>query len=141
MSVSIWDPKQTLDSVGLGRQEQKRSTRVADAVRMELAVLMLKEVRDPKLAEVHISRVEVTDDLKIARIFFTLLKGKKGAPAVEKSLQKARGFMRSHIAKTLNMRYTPDLQFRYDDAAEKVAQVESLFREIENERKDRGEDS
>lgn len=139
--MSIWDPKQTLDSVGLGRQEKKRSVRVADAIRMELAVLMLEKVRDPNLAEVYISRVEVTDDMKIARIFFTLLSGKKKSVAAEKALQNARGFMRSHIAKTLNMRYTPDLQFRYDDTAEKVAQVESLFREIENERKDRGEDS
>jgi ribosome-binding factor A len=139
--VGIWDPKQTLDSVGLGRQEKKRSARVADAIRMELAVLILKTVRDPQLAEVHISRVEVTDDLKIARIFFTLLSGKKHAAAVEKSLIKARGFMRSHIAKTLNLRYTPDLQFRYDDTADKVAQVESLFQEIENERKEHGEDS
>lgn len=139
--MSIWDPKQTLDSVGLGRQEQKRSARVADAIRMELAVLLLKTVRDPHLAEVHISRVEVTDDLKIARVFFTLLSGKKRAATAEKSLIKARGFMRSHIAKTLNLRYTPDLQFRYDDTADKVAQVESLFQEIENERKERGEDS
>lgn len=139
--MSTWDPKQTLDSVGLGRQEKKRSARVADAIRMELAGLLLKTVRDPKLAEVHISRVEVTDDLKIARIFFTLLSGRKQAGAAEKALIKARGFMRTHIARTLNMRYTPDLQFRYDDIAEKVAEVESLFQEIENERKESGEDS
>jgi ribosome-binding factor A len=139
--VSIWDPKQTLDSVGLGRTEQKRATRVADVIRNELAVLMINKVRDPKLAEVNISRVEVTDDLKIARIFFTLLSGNKRAKAVEKSLLKARGFMRSHLAKTLNLKYTPELQFRYDDTADKVAHVESLFQEIENERKVRGEDT
>lgn len=139
--MSIWDPKQTLEDVGLGRQEKKRSARVADAIRMELSMLLLQKVRDPKLAEVNISRVEVTDDLKIARIFFTLLEGRKRAGAVEKSLIKARGFMRTHIARTLNLRYTPDLQFRYDDTADKVAQVESLFREIEHERQERGEDS
>lgn len=139
--MSIWDPKQTLDSVGLGRQEKKRSARVADAIRMELSTVLLSKVRDPKLAEVFISRVEVTDDLKIARIYFTLLGGKSRAKGVEKSLIKAKGFMRTHIARTLNMRYTPDLQFRYDDAADKVAEVESLFREIEHERQERGEDS
>jgi ribosome-binding factor A len=139
--VSIWDPKQTLDSVGLGRQEQKRSVRVADVIRNELAMLLISKVRDPKLGEVNISRVEVTDDMKIARIFFTLLSGKKRAKGAEKSLQNAKGFMRSHLAKTLNLRYTPELQFRYDETADKVAQVESIFQEIENERKDRGEDS
>lgn len=139
--MSIWDPKQTLDSIGLGRQEKKRSARVADAIRQELAVLLLSKVRNPKLGEVHISRVEVTDDLKIARIYFTLLAGKSRAAAAEKALIQARGFMRSHIARTLNLRYTPELQFRYDDTVEKVAQVESLFQEIENERKERDEDS
>ncbi|MFV0437575.1 MAG: 30S ribosome-binding factor RbfA [Desulfopila sp.] len=143
--MSIWDPKQTLDAVGLGRQEKKRSRRVADAIRMELAVLLLQTARDPKLAEVAVSRVEVTDDLKIARIYYTLghdrenRGGARHIAAVERSLVKAKGFMRTHIARTLNLRYTPDLQFRYDDTVEKVAQVESIFQEIENERKSRGE--
>ena len=140
--MSIWDPKKTLDSIGLGdRKEQKRSTRVADVIRNELSILLLQKVRDPKLSEVNISRVEVTDDLKIARIFFTVFGNKGRAKGVENALQKAKGFMRSHLAKTLNLRYTPALQFRYDETAEKVEQVESLFREIENERKACGEDS
>jgi ribosome-binding factor A len=44
--------------------------------------------------------------------------------------------MRSHLAKTLNMRYTPDLQFRYDLTAEKVRQIETLFQEIAGEKDD-----
>lgn len=139
--MSIWDPKETLDSIGLGRQEQKRSTRVGDVIRNELSVLMLRRVRDPKLSEVSISRVEVTDDLKIARIYFTLFEGKKKKHVAEKALLKAKGFMRSHLAKTLNLKYTPQLQFRYDDTADKVAHIESLFQEIENERKKRGDDT
>lgn len=114
---------------------------MADVIRNELSILLLQKVRDPKLSEVSISRVEVTDDLKIARIYFTLLSGNKRAKAAEKSMLKAKGFMRSHIAKTLNLRYTPDLQFRYDETADKVAHVESIFQEIENERKKRGDDT
>jgi ribosome-binding factor A len=68
-----WDPKGTLDSIGLGRSEQKRSTRVADAIRNELAILLLNKVRDPKIGNVTISRVEVSDDLKYARIYYTVL--------------------------------------------------------------------
>lgn len=139
--MSIWDPKQTLDSVGLGKQGPKRSDRVADAIRNELAMLLLSKVRDPKLVNVNISRVEVTDDLKIARIYFTSLDGVKKTKSIEKALQKAKGFMRSHIAKTLNLRYTPALQFRYDETADKVAQMESIFQEIENERRASGEDT
>ena len=136
--MAIWDPKQTLDSIGLGgRKERKRSARVADAIRVELATLLVGKVRDPKLLGVNISRVEVTDDLRIARIFFTVLENRERAKSVEKGLQRAKGFMRSHIARTLNLRFTPDLQFRYDETAEKVEELEALFQEIANDRKTR----
>lgn len=139
--MSIWDPKQTLDSIGLGKQGPKRSDRVADAIRNELAMLMLSKVRDPKLVNVNISRVEVTDDLTIARIYFTSLDGVKRVKSIEQALQKAKGFMRSHIAKSLNLRYTPALQFHYDATADKVAEMESIFQEIENERRANDEDT
>ena len=129
-----WDPKGTLDSIGLGRSEQKRSTRVADAIRNELAILLLNKVRDPKIGNVTISRVEVSDDLKYARIYYTVLGEGKVIKEADTGLQRARGFMRSHLAKTLNMRYTPELQFRYDMTAEKVKEIEELFQEIAGEK-------
>ncbi|MEN8188812.1 MAG: 30S ribosome-binding factor RbfA [Thermodesulfobacteriota bacterium] len=136
----MWDPKETLESVGLGREEQKRSTRVADVIFRELSVLFLGKVRDPKLAEVAISRVEVTDDLKLARIYYTLAEGVSRS-GVQKSLQKAKGFMRSQLASSLNMRYTPALDFYYDENADKVAEMEKLFQEIAEERKGDEHDS
>jgi ribosome-binding factor A len=140
-AVSIRDPKKTLDSIGLGRQEQKRSTRVADAIRRELSELLLKAARDPKLRDVHITRVDVTDDLKIAKIYFSVFGDAGRIKPAENALQNAKGFMRTHIAKTLNMRFTPTLQFRHDTMVEKVEHIEAIFREIENERKVSGEDS
>lgn len=135
-----WDPKKTLDSIGVGdKKEQKRSSRVAEAIRNELATLLLSKIRDPRLAGVHISRVEVPDDLSLARIFFTVLGGKKEAREAGVGLERAKGFMRSHIARTLNLRFTPALQFRYDDVVEKVAELDEIFQEIANERKS-GED-
>lgn len=139
--MSIWDPKQTIDAVGLGKQGPKRSDRVAEAIRNELSILLISKVRDPKLVNASVSRVEVTDDLKIARVFFTTLDGSKKAKSVEKALQRAKGFMRSHIASTLNLRFTPALQFRYDETVDKVAEIESIFQELENERKADSEDT
>ena len=129
-----WDPKGTLDSIGLGKTEQKRSTRVADAIRNELAILLLNKVRDPKISSVTITRAEVSNDLKYARIFFTVFGEGQSIKEAEKGLQRARGFMRSHLARTLNMRYTPDLQFRYDETAEKVKEIETLLPEIAGEK-------
>ncbi len=127
-------PKETIDSVGLGRNKQKRSTRVADAIKNELAVLFLQRVRDPKIGKVVISRVEVTDDLKYARIYYIVHGDETIVKEAAKGLQRAKGFFRSHLAGTLNMRYTPELQFRYDTTEEKVAEIERLFQEIAGER-------
>ncbi len=134
--MTVWDPKQTLDSIGLGeKEERKRSAKVADAIRVELATLLVSKVRDPNLQGVSISRVDVTDDLSIARIFFTVLDNQKGVKSAGKGLERAKGFMRSHIAKTLNLRFTPALQFRYDETAQKVEELDTIFQEIANERK------
>jgi ribosome-binding factor A len=140
--VPSWDPKQTLDSIGIGgKSEQKRSSRVAEAIRNELATLLLSKVRDPRLLGVSISRVEVPDDLSIARVFFTVFGGKKEIKEAGIGLERAKGFMRSHIAKTLNLRFTPAILFRYDDVVEKVAELEEIFQEIANERESREDDS
>jgi ribosome-binding factor A len=140
--VTSWDPKQTLDSIGIGgKNEQKRSSRVAEAIRNELSMLIISKAQDPRLQNLSISRVDVTDDLSLARIFFTVLGDKKEAKAAEEGLQRAKGFMRSHIARTLNLRFTPDLQFRYDDVVGKVAELEEIFQEIANERKSRDDNT
>ena len=141
-TVPIWDPKQTLDSIGIGgKSEKKRSSRVSEAIRNELATLLLSKVKDPRLEGVSISRVEVPDDLSIARIYFTVFGEQKEIREAGKGLESAKGFMRSHIAKTLNLRFTPALSFHYDDVVEKVAELEEIFQEIANERKSREDDS
>ena len=138
--MSIWDLKSNLDSLGGGKDERKRSSRVGEAVRNELSVLLLQRVRDPKLSGISISRVVVTDDLKYAKIYYTVEGGRKAEKTALKALDRAKGFMRSHIAKTLNLRYTPALQFYFDETAEKVEEVEQILREIAREREE-NEDS
>ena len=128
------DPKGTLNSIGLGKNKQKRSTRVADAIRNEISILLLQKVRDQKISHASISRVEVTDDLKYAKIYYTVFGGKKDINDADLGFQRAKGFIRSHIAKTLNLRYTPELQFRYDTVAENVEKMEKLFQTIAVER-------
>lgn len=134
-----FEPKKILDSLGIGKKGRKRSSKVAEAIRNELSILLVGKVQDPRLLNLSISRVEVTDDLSQARIFFTVLGDEKAAKAAAEGLQRARGFMRTHIARTLNLRFTPDLQFRYDDVVGKVAELEEIFQEIANERKTRDE--
>ena len=137
----MWDPKETIESVGLGKRTRKRSTRVADAIQMELSLLFLQKVRDQKLSDVTITRVEVTDDLNSARIFYSVSGGEKEHGQASGALKNATGFVRSHLAKVLNLRYTPTLKFIFDAKAEKVREMEKLFDEIASERKRDDDDS
>lgn len=140
--MSIWDPKETLESIGgSNKRESKRANRVAEAIREELSILLLSKVRDSRLSAASISRVEVTGDLSQATIFYTVSGSKKDVRDAEKGFSRATGFMRSHLAKCLNLRFTPALKFRYDTVVDKVAELEEIFQEIDNERKFRSEDS
>ncbi len=137
---SIWDPKQTLEEIGLGRERRevqggKRSDKVGRTILQELSTLLVEKVSDPRLQSVSISRVEVTGDLGLAKIFYTVQGGKKAVSEAAKGFKRAAGFMRSHIAHTINLRFTPVLQFHYDHTAEKVAELEEIFQEIAEERK------
>jgi ribosome-binding factor A len=140
--VKVWDPKKTLHSIGAGEErKKKRSTRVAQAIQNELAVLLVGKIQDPRLKDLSITRVEVSEDLSIARIFFSIIGDHSNIKLAKKGLMQAKGFLRSHIAKTINLRFTPDLDFRYDDIGEKVAELEEIFQEIADERNSREDDS
>lgn len=122
---------------GLGRPESSRPKRVAEAIKNELSLALLQKVSDPRLAAVSVSHVIVTPDLKQAKVYYTLPAGSDIQP-VNKALHKAKGFFRSHLATTINLRFTPDLFFHFDDQNEELERIDSLFRQIEKERKNEG---
>jgi ribosome-binding factor A len=137
----MWDPKETIESVGLGKRERKRSTRVADVIQMELSIFFLQKVRDQKLSGLTVTNVQVTDDLKHALILYTVTGDEKTRRQAADALKRATGFVRSHLAKILNLRYTPALRFEYDTKADKVEELEQLFAEIASERSGDDRDS
>ncbi len=119
---------------GLGRPKSTRPERVAEAIKNELSILLVQKIGDPRLANVAISRVVATPDLKQAKIYFTLPAGSESGPAI-KGMNRAKGFFRSHMAKVLNLRHTPELLFFYDRRNDDIEKIDALFREIEKEKK------
>jgi len=125
---------------GLGKPQSSRPKRVAEAIKNELSLVLLREVADPRLADVSFSQVVVAPDLKQAKIYFVLPVGGDAKKALQ-GLKKARGFFRSRLAKAINLRYTPALTFYYDRVNEEVNRIDELFLEIDRERrKDDGGD-
>jgi ribosome-binding factor A len=110
-------------------KEYKRTDRVADYLRKELAQLIQFQMRDPRAQMVSITDVEVSKDLAHAKVFFTML-GKESPEDAEEAAQvlnKAAGFMRSQLSKDSNMRMVPALRFRFDASVGRGRYMEDLI--------------
>jgi ribosome-binding factor A len=119
---------------GLGRPRSSRPQRVAEAIQHELSLLLLHKVRDSRISQVTISKVQMSPDLKRAKVYFLVPRGISSAKA-RKGMESARGFFRSSLARTMNLRYTPDLVFFYDHQNEEIERLDALFAEINRERR------
>ena len=115
------------------RLEQKRSVRVAERVRAEVMDLLLRgSIRDPRVKDVLVSEVRVTDDLGHARVYVRTLQPADERRRVEvvKGLEHAAGFIRREVGATLGLRYTPAFQFFWDSVMDSALQIESVLAEI-----------
>ncbi|MGH1371390.1 MAG: 30S ribosome-binding factor RbfA [Cellvibrionaceae bacterium] len=107
----------------------KRTDRLGDAIQRILAQLIQFEVRDPRIGMVNINDVDVTRDLSIARVFVTFV-GKESDEECEQAseaLNKASGFLRSQLAKELDIRITPRLTFVYDKTSVRGQHLSQLI--------------
>lgn len=122
--------------------EPKRSARVSGRLREELARLLRLEAKDPRVAPVLVSRVEMPDDLSFARVFYRLDPVTLGTTDIDErtikraqdGLRAATGMLRAKIARALALRTAPELRFEYDRSLEAENRVEALLREIEEEK-------
>jgi ribosome-binding factor A len=122
----------------------QRIARIADQIRMELAELFLREVRDPRVQLASVSRVEVSRDLSVARAWISVLGDAAQQAAAMEGLEAARGFLRTRIARRLNLRVTPELKFELDLGAQRLQEMSALLdslRTPEKDEKGEGDDS
>ncbi|WP_111415225.1 30S ribosome-binding factor RbfA [Billgrantia lactosivorans] len=118
-------------------REFKRTDRVGDQLQKELAVLIQREVKDPRLGMVTVSGVTVSRDLGYADVYVTLL-GEDGPERIKENLQvlkQAAGFLRSQIARRIKLRHVPELRFHYDESVVRGQRLSSLIDEaVERDR-------
>lgn len=108
----------------------RRQRRVAQQIHRELGQLLLREVRDPRLAEVTVTEVRVTPDLLLARIYFSVLGETEAEEAALTALERAGGFLRTQLAERLSLRLMPELDFMLDKSAEYGRRIEELLDRI-----------
>lgn len=104
-----------------------RSHRVADFIQRELSGLIRTELKDPRISPMlTIASVEVSRDLSIAKVYFSLFDPEERKETLE-ALGSASGFLRRQLARQMNTRSVPQLRFHYDDSAEKGAYMSALI--------------
>lgn len=123
---------------------KQRAQKVAEAIQKEISSLIIKGMKDPRVGFVTITAVEVSTDLSLAKIFFTVIGDEKARRDSAAGLKSAIPFMRREIGKQLRLRIVPELVFNYDSSIDYGQHIESLLKEIQekeaNDRRDSQDD-
>ena len=112
----------------MAQQLSYRTERVNELMRRELVLLLKQETKDPRLKQVVITDVIVSRDLTSAKVFFSV--DEDSIEIVVSLLNKASGFFRSSLSKTLDLRHTPTLSFIYDTAPNTGARIDDLLSKL-----------
>ena len=111
----------------------KRADRVADLLRRGISQILLSECRDPELGFVTLTRVTLSDDLKFARVYFSLLGDEETKEKSFEALQRISKYVRRRIGQELKLRFTPELTFCRDDSLEHVYRIEEVLKQIHDQ--------
>jgi ribosome-binding factor A len=111
-----------------------RPDRVADQIRQELSVLLSRgEVHDPGIGFITLTRVQVTADLQLARVYYTTMGDEQGRKDTAKALQRATPFFRRQVGGRLQLRRVPELEFRFDESVAHQDRIEQIIRDLHEE--------
>jgi len=113
----------------------RRSDRVSEAIRSELSEIIRREMRDPRVALATISRVELAGDLSHAVVGLSALGEEAERQAAIEAVTRARGFLRSQLAKRMRLRAVPELVFRLDRGAEHSQHMSDLLESLHDDQR------
>lgn len=107
-----------------------RSNRVAEQMKKEIADILKRKVKDPRVEFVTVTDVEVTGDLQQARVYVTVLEQQVKQAEALKGLEKAKGIVRSEVGKRIRLRKTPELAFQIDESIAYGNHIDDLLRKL-----------
>lgn len=115
-----------------------RNSRVGEEIKKEISLMIREEMKDPRIKGlISITHVEVTNDLRYAKVYISIMATLEERTVTLQTLKKAGGYLRSELAKRLQLRYTPEILFKFDDSIEygaKINEILSGFNKKEGEK-------
>ncbi|MBE9545691.1 MAG: 30S ribosome-binding factor RbfA [Proteobacteria bacterium] len=110
-----------------------RADRVSGLIQETLSDLLNKSIHDPRLQMITITKVKMSADLRLARIYFAIYGDDKKSEDAAKGFESARGFIKRILAPKLGLRYMPDLKFFYDDSLDYGSHIDQLLEKIKTD--------
>ena len=107
----------------------KRSARVNALLQRELGMMISEELRDPRIAFSTVTAVEITDDLRSAKVHVSVLGDDDQIASTMKALEEAKAYLRHELGSRVDLRYVPELSFVSDRSAERAARISTMLRE------------
>jgi ribosome-binding factor A len=110
----------------------KRSDKVGDLIRKEISEILLGELKDPRIGFVTITKVAVSDDLRVARVYYSVFGDEDQKEESYQGLESAKGYIKRELGRRVRLKYMPDIQFLFDDSLEYGEHIEELLRGVQH---------
>ncbi len=112
------------------RVQSTRVERVAQMMQRELGTMIQTELKDPRIGFASVTRVEVSRDLSVAKVFISVLGSEDSAEATMEGLERAGGFLRGEVGRRLKLRHAPELDFRLDQSIQESLALQRIMHDL-----------
>lgn len=110
-----------------------RATRIGERIREELSEIIIYGVQDPRLSGVSITDVKVDTELTFAEVHFSAIEGSSRAQEIQNAFEHAQGYLRSELARRVDLRHFPRLRFHWDPTLERAERIDKLISDLHKE--------
>lgn len=111
----------------------QRAQRVAETIHKEISSLLIKGLKDPRIGFVTITSVDVTSDLRQARVYYTLMGSQDGRKETQAGLNSCASYIRQQLGRQLRLRFIPEIHFEYDASFDYGQNIEKLLKEVKTD--------
>ncbi len=115
----------------------QRSDQVAEELRRIISMILLDDLSDPRMGFVTITRIELTEDLRYARVYYSVLGDEARQTETEEALMDNKRFIKKLAVERINMKYAMEIKFERDKSVEHSFQIDSILKKIRNENKNK----
>lgn len=110
-----------------------RPRRVAELIKKEVSQMLQQEIKDPRIGFVTITDVEVSEDLRHAKVFVSVLDADETKEETMEGLENAVGYVRRELGQRIRLRHTPEILFRYDDSIKRGARIFEILKDLDQD--------